>query len=549
MKRKKKETFWFEDMYYLVDSIDILPKFHTSSFESQMNRLTRFILVLFFFFFIFNITRDWRILFFLLFLTIVIYYSIQPFHEILHDKKQQPIKEHYSMRQPSQAFSSPVLQENYGNVPTVTEPIPPIPWNTNTNAFVFTDNVQSIRQPCSVSSANGSLPSSHGFSLSSQAQMDNPQLVDSNQSLAWCPRSIPIQETISLNQSLVGPANPKTLVAPVIPPPIYQQKQNDFIFFPQINDQRRQELSQNGYMTFYPSPVSGPMYPPSSNPYSVPLQENYSNEEKYNFSSPVGYQVKSNQQYSTLNIPSIDTQCGYQPSNLDYGLPINYSSNQCQRTEQATEYNKNLFRIPIQPGIYTTNQVNNPGGSMYNLGISHQDQFQPYVVEKKKDFIEFQQYDPNLYPGLSQPQSSPSSNGQRQIFRNEINDPRLTGYGTSYRSYVDPLLGQPRYFYRDVDTWTQPDYITRNQLDFTSIGTSVGPLSQTPLQGQSLYSCADNTFTDSTIDFRTELQQRLMNKNSEREWQQRMFPISTQNRAGAGGGKSSASTYAGPRGG
>jgi hypothetical protein len=60
-----------------------------------------------------------------------------------------------------------------------------------------------------------------------------------------------------------------------------------------------------------------------------------------------------------------------------------------------------------------------------------------------------------------------------------------------------------------------------------------------------------NTFLDNSLSHRTELQQRLMQKNTNREWQQKQAPIVTNQytRGGSSGSKGGSHTgYIGPRG-
>ena len=121
------------------------------------------------------------------------------------------------------------------------------------------------------------------------------------------------------------------------------------------------------------------------------------------------------------------------------------------------------------------------------------------------------------------------------IPRNEIYDPRLTGYGTSYRSYIDDLTGRPKFYYDDIDAHTQYNYITRNKIDFTNFGQSAGPYKENTM-ACGTRQLADLTFHNDAMKQRTELQYRLMAKNSHREWQQRSAPIQTQGFGKAGCG-------------
>ena len=92
--------------------------------------------------------------------------------------------------------------------------------------------------------------------------------------------------------------------------------------------------------------------------------------------------------------------------------------------------------------------------------------------------------------------------------------------------------------------------MTRNNIDFTQFGTSTGAYPfHNPLEGNALHKHVDNTYTDSQIGYRSELQQRLLHKNNAREWQQRIAPIRTNVQTKGFMGTSSARNYAGPRGG
>ena len=88
------------------------------------------------------------------------------------------------------------------------------------------------------------------------------------------------------------------------------------------------------------------------------------------------------------------------------------------------------------------------------------------------------------------------------------------------------------------------------KIDFATFGTTTGPYpGNQPLEGNALHEYADGTYTNSMIGYRTELQQRLMNKNSNREWQQRIAPIYRNQQTKGFMGTNSSKSYAGPRGG
>jgi len=528
-----ESRFWLDDIGQLFSSPSLVPV-KSDNLEVQMNSMTRLVIMTFVVCCLFSVHIDYRFLIGALLLIILAYYGIRALHN-------EPCKEYY------------------GLVSTVVEPVPPVAWNTGTNDFVFTSGQDQNRCGAGATEACFTLP----------RFPSNPQLVDTGQTSAWCPQGKPLEETISVNQSLVGPPNPKTLVRPVIPTPIYDfevWKPNDFIIPSGINDQRRQEMYDNGYVPIQQVAVAPPMvvregYSPERENGGrggccggdggdgggavrrIPIEQVEVEAEEPQRRENYRHTGDAANPYKTFTYPSIDGACGYDPINLDYNLPINYKANKCQKTELMKEYNKNLFTIPLQPGLYTRSQVNQPYASQSNLGISMTQPLLPTALEKNKgydSFVELARPLPPVYepfPKTSEP------------LRTEIYDPRLTGYGTSYRSYLEPMTGQTRFYYDDVDQQTRTGYLTRNKIDFAAFGTTAGPVTNTSLQGNHLTGYADQTYSDSQVTFRNEMQQRLMHKNSNREWQQRIAPISTNNFARAGGGKNnSGGSYAGPRG-
>jgi hypothetical protein len=118
-----------------------------------------------------------------------------------------------------------------------------------------------------------------------------------------------------------------------------------------------------------------------------------------------------------------------------------------------------------------------------------------------------------------------------------IYDPRMVGYSDSKRSYVDKLLGQPKFYYDDINAARAPNYITRNKIDIYSFGESTGRL-RDPKDGSS---CGNNNqlaveeFHNSALQHRADMMQSLMNKRNGEMWQLRQFPISTNGQRMLGG--------------
>lgn len=466
-----KKQFWVENFLDLFCTFDVLPM-QDMTLEEQMNAITRVVLLMFLFLFIIDFAHDFLFLVCALLFIIILYYSITGMQ-----KK---------------------CREDYGLVDTVIEPVPTVPWDTGTNVPIN-------RTGCGCGAAGNQQQQGRTMLHLNPNNSNNP-----SDSLRWCPNEVPIEATVSQNQRLVGAPNPKTLVQPVLGARAYDFQvwaPNDFVIPTFLNEDRRQELYQNGYV------------PASSSPPAV--------VESYD--------------YMTYDYPSVDRTCGYDPRNLEHNLPINYNADTCEKTPGMTEYNKNLYTIPLQPNINTFSQVNQPYASMSNLGISMATPFLPTTFVNGNTFVEQAPGDGSEDPSVPPPDSP------THPLRSDIYDPRYTGYGTNYRNYIDPMTGQPRFFYDDIDSQVQPNYITRNNIDFTQYGPQIGPIA--PLQYTDIREMANNTYVDSVIQQRTELQQRLMHKNSNREWQLRKAPISRQNQARASGGKSNSSGgYAGPRG-
>lgn len=118
-----------------------------------------------------------------------------------------------------------------------------------------------------------------------------------------------------------------------------------------------------------------------------------------------------------------------------------------------------------------------------------------------------------------------------------IYDPRMVGYSDSKRGYVDKLLGQPKFYYDDINAARAPNYITRNKIDIYSFGESTGRL-RDPKDPQT---CGDNNqlaveeFHNSALQHRSDMMQSLMNKRNGEMWQLRQFPISTNGQRMLGG--------------
>lgn len=222
---------------------------------------------------------------------------------------------------------------------------------------------------------------------------------------------------------------------------------------------------------------------------------------------------------------SVMTADGYNPENILSNLPTNVSYGDCQRNPAFNEYNKQLHTSTIEPGLYTRNEIEEPISS--NIGISFTQQFEPILCEKDCDGnVTYVGKDPNINTE-NYANSKQLIPYDRQVHLSDIYDPRFSGYGTSYRSYIEPVTGQVRFYYGDVDAYKRPNYISRSNVDFipSSIGTQAIPNeSYFNTQNKHAREIANNTFTEDTATFRSDLQERLMRKANANLSQTRAFP-------------------------
>jgi hypothetical protein len=216
---------------------------------------------------------------------------------------------------------------------------------------------------------------------------------------------------------------------------------------------------------------------------------------------------------------------------LEHNIPSNFPSGLCSKDDTFNEYNRNLFTNIIEPGMYSRNEVIEPINA--NMGISDTLQFEPVArTVDANGNTTFTIQDPRVIrprPPLVQVVQPTNSN---------VYDPRSFGYGTSYRSYIDEMSGQPRFYYDDVEAIRRPNYIGRSNVDCFKWADSYQTIAEpnTPENFNSMSShraLAQSQFLNSNLTQREELEQRYMRKfNSEVAWQRRLAPIRRDGRAG-----------------
>ena len=471
MMKCQKNKFWIENISNLFCSQSLIP-LDGMSLAEQMNSLSR--LVIFIFMILVTIGFPFSTLFLLLSLLfiIILYYIQKNNMERFRAENYTPsdvTRINYQTQTPSD-----VTRINY-QIPTPIDDYRKIYDNGNT----LLDSVSGV----------------------SAGVFNNPN---------WT----------SPNQMLVGQANPKTKIQPVIVPPLADLsywKGTNLVTYPQINEQGNTDLHRSGYI------ISD----------REEFTEKYTGKDRHRYGG-AHINTKHHDHHTvmgTFNVPSIssgdiETSWGYNPDQLfDYGLPSNLSTPGLSMDPSMKRYNQNLFTQTIQPGVYTRSEIVEPINS--NIGISFTQQIPPASsrIDPMTGALLRTEHDPRiLEPYMCENISEYIPN------ESDIYDPRFTGYGTSYRSYNDDALGQTRFYYDDINAIRMPNYICRSNIDTQPFADSYGPIPAgfekgNPYTGN-IHKMAENAFLEGAIQYRTELSERLMRKTNSEQWQRRMAPIS-----------------------
>jgi len=369
---------------------------------------------------------------------------------------------------------------------------------------------------------------------------------------------VPNQTFVSTNQKLVGKANPKTLVAPIVAPPSYDWeywKANDFVAPSIINQKRTQDYYGSGYFTsdelvenyepkmLPPKPASpyyeneyvkpqnpvdvlgkyngkypSPIYNGNDMGSSVVVPKDFQYVQKHHVSDSSQFRRTDGvQKYSG----DVNKSCTYDPTNINYDLPTNFMAGNCERNDQMKEMNNELFTSTITPGVYYKNQIIEPLN--WNVGISFDQQIPPRQVSEDKNGITYTALDPTLFEPVEKKDTTDYGTAPYEVY-----DPRTNGYGTSYRDYMHDLTGQPRFYYDDVNAARRPNYITRTNIDHLLKADSYGIMEETSnIMSKNCNSrkIAEDGMVDDTLSFRTDMMTRLMRKKNSELWQQRLAPL------------------------
>jgi hypothetical protein len=316
---------------------------------------------------------------------------------------------------------------------------------------------------------------------------------------------------MSPNQKMVGPANPKTNIPPVIVPPAADPsfwRGTNLTSSLKINQQGNTDLYRSGYLI-------------SDND---KLTEEYRQKDRNKYNGANVNKKHDHDEDTYTGIGDIETSWGYNKDQLNYaGLPSNLAASGFSRNPSMKQYNDNLFTQTIQPGLYTRSEIVEPINS--NIGVSFTQQLPPASsrIDPATGALLRTEHDPRIVKPYLKNTSAYTVN------EGDIYDPRFTGYGTSYRSYNDDALGQTRFYYDDINAIRMPNYISRSNIDTQPFADSYGPIQKGFEKGNpytdKIHSLAENAFLEGAIQHRTELSERLMRKVNSEQWQRRAAPI------------------------
>ena len=458
-----KNKLWLENISELFCSVDIIPTAN-KTLENQMNTISRLIMIISLILYLLKFKHSFLFLLLSLVFVIILYYT---------QKKTMLQTENYKSPQ-------------YNNNLKIVTCAKPPESNSENNTLYMKGGQIRLDPPSSKRFYNDDVPLS----------FNDPNY-------------------ISNNKILSGPANPKTNIPPVIIPPpadLDYWKANNLVRHSAINSESQQEAYQSGFQVTLCDGSYDKNYNNNNNSINV---ENFE------------LNTNTNNKICKNNFDYINTNCGYNASQIKFGLPSNFPSGKCEQDSKYTTYNENLFTEIIEPGIYSRNQINEPINS--NIGISFDQQFGPVTKQKDKNGILYIEHDPNVIePSVLEPYV-------QTINESNVYDPRFSGYGTSYRAYSDEITGQTRFMYDDINSIRMPNYITRSNIDNQPFANTYGPLQKSNYTNSDIRMLANNAYADSTMNFRTELQERLTRKIRANAWQQRKAPINKSNQFMGGG--------------
>lgn len=490
------EKIWFQDVRELTCSTSILPK-SNDNVNQKLNSITRLSFIIFIIILIFDTEKS---LYFLLGSIIIIYFSyIKLKKENFINNKTMNLKENFIKKQHGLKVSSNDISNDIEN-----------PQHKLSNNFY-----------CDPKSKVSVSPDTHE-SRNANYRIDKANNLD---------------------------CNPKTKINPILPPRITDLdvwRNNNMVKHSHLNETTNFDNYNSGYTVSDCNPNSD--YNPNSK--SVSFGENIlinsrentissssSFEENMEFSgitegyemnkskvssNSEGYEYNSNLQelYDINNMElnhngEILLSQGYSehPS-----IANNNSKSFCgMNNDNLFEHNSNINTQRINYDSAVHSEIIEPINS--NIGISFTQQHphvqklrneEGNVIYEEKDPVGLEYKDAVYCEGVNE---------------SNVYDPRQNGYGTTYRAYVDERLGQPKFFYDDVNNIRNPSYISRNNIDHLNYAPKYDTEDNTQLNGVEMQKRTNDSYLNSTNDFRNDLQYNLLRKMNARKYQLREMPL------------------------
>jgi hypothetical protein len=336
--------------------------------------------------------------------------------------------------------------------------------------------------------------------------------------------------TETATKRLIGGVNPRTLIPPRFVPPITDIEEwgtDNYTLHSATNDYRSTDLFLSGYATLDDCKCRGVCN--CVKKWNKPLIKEGFNENILSVNQPSSTIWST----SSKNIPQFENSFNVSGQ---LGPLTSKVNNSCRGTLMSDCGGENLSQAIadhnyLSPYDVSEHRLTRPQ-ILQNYGLSKIPEKSVYTsITNGEDLMFIEQQRKN---GLTSPYSTDYITGDEPSM---IYDPRMVGYSDSKRGYVDKVLGQPKFYYDDINAARAPNYITRNKIDIYSFGETTGRLKDP----KNFKTCGDNNqlaveeFHNSALQHRSDMMQSLMNKRNGEMWQLREFPISTNGQRMLGG--------------
>lgn len=362
----------------------------------------------------------------------------------------------------------------------------------------------------------------------------------------WCGcESLSSNGTLeTATRRLIGGVNPRTLIAPKMIPPITDMEEwgtDNYTIHSAINNYRSDDLFLSGYTTLDDCKCRGlcncagrlnkPLIKENFHEDVLGSNQPSSHRQSWPTNStnlsgtlgPLTTRVNSSCRGTLLrDCGGEDLSQGQAVADHNYLSPYDISEQRITRPQILQNYG--VSKVP-EKSVYTS--ITDGEDLIFVETMAHK--------RHSLNFDPSGQNEQKKKRGGGSPYNADYITGDEPSM---IYDPRMVGYSDSKRGYVDKLLGQPKFYYDDINAARAPNYITRNKIDIYSFGESTGRLKDPKNLSET---CGDvnqlavEEFHNSALQHRSDMMQSLMSKRNGEMWQLREFPISTNGQRMLGG--------------